>query len=409
MPLHILGVVLVQATSTTLMSVISVLAIKRFGANEWQSLLVTAAPTVFFTFSIFWNDLFSHTRFARYMFIYWLIACLPLAIIGAATQYWMLLIPHLLCSLGGAGYHPASGELLKRLYPAASRGRIYSVVWGTSAVAAALFGTLVGRWLHHDENSFRWFLPLAAGMQFVGVLIFCILSRITAADDGRVKVSEDRTLYERVVEPVTHTREVLAADPVFARYEAAYMTYGVGWMICYALLPILGIKALQLTYEQVQDSTQVAYLIGLVLMLGPAGYLMDRLGPVRSTGLSFLMLTAYPLGLIAAHDPKSLGIVSFVYGLSHAGTSMGWMLGPVALAPSPEKVPQYVAIHATFVGIRGKIFQLLGVGLYTLTQSFTLPLLLAAAAFVWSAIQMLQLSRLMEQKKKAAAPPTNAA
>jgi hypothetical protein len=71
------------------------------------------------------------------------------------------------------------------------------------------------------------------------------------------------------------------------------------------------------------------------------------------------------------------------------------MLGPVALAPSPDKVPQYVAIHATFVGIRGKIFQGLGVLLYSLTHGFTLPFLLAAAAFAWSAVQMWRLDRFM--------------
>jgi hypothetical protein len=75
------------------------------------------------------------------------------------------------------------------------------------------------------------------------------------------------------------------------------------------------------------------------------------------------------------------------------------MLGPVSLAPTPDKVPQYVAIHATFVGIRGKIFQGLGVLIYTLTHSFVLPFLLAAAAFGWSAFQMWQLNRIMMRSK----------
>jgi hypothetical protein len=73
------------------------------------------------------------------------------------------------------------------------------------------------------------------------------------------------------------------------------------------------------------------------------------------------------------------------------------MLGPVALAPTPAKVPQYVAIHATFVGIRGKIFQGLGVLIYSMTHSFVIPFVLAAMAFAWSAVQMWQLNRMMNR------------
>jgi hypothetical protein len=72
-------------------------------------------------------------------------------------------------------------------------------------------------------------------------------------------------------------------------------------------------------------------------------------------------------------------------------------------------VPQYVAIHATFVGIRGKIFQGLGVLLYSLTDGFTLPFLLAAGAFAWSAVQMWRLDRLMRPGRREGRRGMNAA
>jgi MFS family permease len=138
-------------------------------------------------------------------------------------------------------------------------------------------------------------------------------------------------------------------------------------------------------------------------MILPAGFLMDKIGAVRTTGLSFLFLMVYPILLIFADGPTALLVASVCYGLAHSGTSMGWMLGPVSLAPSPDKVPQYVAIHATLVGIRGKVFQFLGVGLYMLvgkvshsmSAAFAVPFVLAAAALLWASIQMWQLSRRM--------------
>ncbi|MFN9993572.1 MAG: hypothetical protein ACK54H_09510, partial [Phycisphaerales bacterium] len=120
-----------------------------------------------------------------------------------------------------------------------------------------------------------------------------------------------------------------------------------------------------------------------------------------STGLSFLLLSLYPIGLIFANDADSLWWVSLYYGLAHTGASVGWMLGPVSFAPSPEKVPQYVAIHATFVGIRGKVFQVLGVFLYEYTHDFTIPFVIGAISFVWSAWQMFALDRRMHPKPES--------
>lgn len=388
--------------------VMPVLARKQFNANDWQTLLITATPTIFFSLSIFWNDFFKRRSFARYLIIYWLWACLPYAFMGFATNYWLLLIPHIFTCIGGAGYHPAAGELLKSLYPDRIRGKVYAVVWGSSMVFGALVGLGLGKWLAHDPVAFKIALPIAAGLQLVGVGMFILLAHASGHLSRRTydESLDVRSTWKRVTEPMGHMKEVLKSDPIFARYEGAYMTYGVGWMIGYALLPILVTDKLHLDYDQIAKSTQFAYLIALVAMIFPVGLLMDRIGAIRTAGLSFGLLTLYPLGLIIAGSENQLLVVSIIYGIAHSGGSMAWMLGPVSLAPTPDKVPQYVAIHATLVGIRGKVFQGLGVGLYALTHSFTLPLAIAAAAYSWSAVQMWQLHgrRMREARRGESAP-----
>jgi len=391
-----------------------VLARKRFGANDWQTLLITATPTIFFSLSIFWNDYFNRRTLGKYLLTYWAFACLPLAAIAFAENFWMLFIPHLLTCIGGAGYHPASGELLKGLYPDNVRGRRYGFVWGSSMVMSAAGAYIIGRWMTRDPEAFRIFLPAAALIQLLGLGVFYTLARVTGISARRAVQSAYHdgnysfaARWKRLVRPIAHMGQVLRDDPIFARYEAAYMTYGVGWMIAYALLPILVTTKLNLDYDAIAESTHVSYLLAMVAMIYPAGLLMDKLGAVRSTGLSFALLTIYPIGLLLARDSHELLVVSIAYGIAHAGASVGWMLGPVSLAPSPEKVPQYVAIHATLVGLRGKIFQLLGVGLYTLFGSFMIPLLIAAAAYAWSAVQMWKLNdRMANAKATAALPPS---
>lgn len=397
---HGLGVTLLQSTQMAIWFVFPVLARKRFEANDWQTLLVTLSSSVLFALSIFWNDLFARRSFGAYLRVWWLVGCAPLLLCALAVDYWTLLVPYVVSCVGVAGYHPAGGDLLKALYPAATRGRIYSAMWGVSMVAGAAMGWGVGEWLEADHNAFRYYLPGAAMLQLAGVWVFVRLSHATGHGAGRTVTADGvRTVAARLLEPIAHAKEVLRGDRVFARYEAAYMTYGVGWMIAYALLPMLVTDKLALRYDQIAFSTQTAYLLALVAFLWPAGLLMDRLGPVRSTGLSFGMLSVYPILYLMSGDVYMLTIASVAYGAAHAGASVGWMLGPVALAPTKEKVAQYVAIHATLVGVRGTLFQMLGVGLYMAFGDFRPPLVLAALAYVWACVQMFQLDRVMGRKK----------
>lgn len=398
---HIIASACVQATWFASQFLLPVLARKRFEAGEWETLLITATPTIFFALSIFWNDLFSRRSFARYLMVFWLWGCLPYAFVAFAQNYWMLLVPHLLACIGGAGLHPASGELLRALYPDKVRGRIYSWVWGSSMVFGAGVGFGLGKWLTHDGESFRIYMPLLAGLQGVGVGVFVWLAHKSGHLSRRKHstAADVRSTWKRVVEPLGHMRETLKADPVFTRYEAAYMTYGVGWMIGTALLPILVTEKLKLNYDQISASTYTTYQLAMFLMIIPAGFVMDRLGAVKTAAISFAMLTLYPIGLVLSGNQQHLTIASMWFGIAHVGGSMAWMLGPVSLAPTPEKVPQYVAIHATLVGVRGKVFQFLGVGLYLLTHSFAVPLILAAVAYLWAGYQMWTLDAQVRARK----------
>lgn len=407
---NVAAAVLIQSTATALYAIMPVLVRKEFGAGKWEMLAITAPPTVLYVLSIFWNDRLARTSLRKYLVLFWLIASLPMAAVAAAQSYWMVLLPYLLACCGGAGYHPASGDLLKRLYPDASRGRVYGILSGASTAGGALLTFGIGEWMNADSAAFRIFMPIAVGMQLAGCGIFLWLERRAPGErSGRAeKAPPGGGGLASALRPVLHMREALRDDPTFARYEAAYMTYGVGWMIGYALLPMIATDKLGLRYDQFTNSTWVPYQIALVLALIPAGLLLDRLGAIRSTGLSFLLLALYPLGLIGAENSAQLALVSVVYGVAHAGASVGWMLGPVSLAPTRDKVPQYVAIHATLVGLRGAVFQFLGVALYAVTKSFTAPLIVAGLAYLWSSWQMWSLHRRMSRTPAARTPDSSA-
>jgi MFS family permease len=390
LPVHIAGAVLVQSVMMAVYAMLPIIAIRRFDAGPSQSVILTAAPVVLFALSIFWNAVFERSALGRYWTLYWLVASLPLVLMAWVTGFAGLAVCTVIASLGLSAYQPAAGELLKRLYPDRARGRIYGVMQMVIMLAAAGITYGIGGWLERDPESFRVFLPMAAGAQAVGVVVLWRLAHATGAEGQRHRrtPTPGEGVVRAVIEPLTHMREVLAKDRSFARYEAAFMTYGVGWMICNALVPILATTKLGLDYKATASSAYMTYQLTLGLSMIPAGLLLDRFGAARATAFAFLALAAYPVFLALATNERELALATLFYGVTHAGVSAGWMLGPVSLAPTPARVPQYVAIHATLVGVRGALFQALGVWLYVATGSLTWPLLIAAASLVWAAWQM---------------------
>lgn len=392
---HVAGVALVQSTQYAVNAMLPVIALKHFNAGPKQTVLITAAPVTLFALSIFWNAIFSRSALGRFWIIYWLIACLPLGLAGFADQFWHLAAATIASSVGIAGFHPAAGELLKRLYPDNLRGAVYGRMQCIVMVLSGAIAFGLGTCLHRDELSFRWFLPAAAAYQGVGVFILWRLAHATGIEGQRYRSTEKKGVLATAAEPLSHMGEVLRNDARFKLYEVAFMTYGVGWMICTALVPTLASRKLNLDYQAIGLSVSLAYMVSVGLSMIPAGRLLDALGPAKATSLAFLGLTLYPLGLMFAWDERSLFAITVLYGITHAGVSAGWMLGPVAFAPSSDKVPQYVAIHATLVGVRGSIFQGVGVWLYSITGSFAPPLAIAAGSFLLAASQM----RLLERGK----------
>lgn len=390
--LHALAAAL-YATGTAVLSILPILARRRFGAGDWQTMFVTAAPPTLLVCSIFWNVLLTRLSVGRYLLVHWGCGVLPLALVALAQSFWHLLGAHLVAAVGAAGWSPVSGHLLERLYPPGRRGRAFGVISAAMLGSGMLTSLGIGVWLERDGESFRWYMPLVAAVQGVGLGLLALLAQGVGGRDPIPAAARTPRRLRDTLAPLRHMRDILRGDRMFLRYEQAFMTYGAGWMICHALLPVLVTTRLGLSYQEIAHSTQVVFGAAMLAMIYPMGWVIDRVGAARSSALSFAGLAGYPLGLLLARGPLEVALASAVYGAAMAGVQHGWMLGPVALAPTPGQVPHYVAIHTTLVGLRAVVGQGLGMALYRLTHSLTWPLLMASAAFAWGAWQMWRLDR----------------
>ncbi|MBK9118859.1 MAG: MFS transporter [Phycisphaerales bacterium] len=201
----------------------------RFGASDdalraWQTMAITAAIPTALVLSIFWGELLRRMSLRVYLLLFWLVTIVPLGGIGLVTNYWQLLVLNLISAVGLAGWAPVSGTLLKRFYPDSHHGRIYAVLSMAAHAAGLATVYLVGIWLERDPNAFRIYLPLSAATYLLGVLMLCLLVRVTGPDaPPRVRTTRS---WSALVQPIFSMHRVLAQDRTFARYEAAFMTYG---------------------------------------------------------------------------------------------------------------------------------------------------------------------------------------
>lgn len=393
---HVLCAVLIQGTWSSASFLMPVIVKKSFDGGKYHALTITVAPLVLLALSIFWAALLVRLKIGRYLLVYFACGLAPVALIAFAQNLTQLIALYCVAAVGVGAWSAVQGELIRRLYPAARSGKAFGILTSGIFLFGAVVSVVIGRMLEADPKAFRVFLPVMGGMQLVGVLLLGWLARRAGAERAGSAAAGTISL-GATLRPILHMGEVLKRDRVFFRYEAAFMTYGVGWMICWALVPLLCTEVLKLDYDSISKSTAAAYQFTLALVTLPLGYLSDRIGPARLTAACFAGLTLYPVLLILTGGAQTLMAASVVHGIFAAGVNVGWLLGPVSLAPTREMVPQYVAIHASLVGLRGAVFQLLGVGLYAMTGRMEVPLVIAGLGFAWAGYQMAGLWREMRR------------
>ncbi len=395
LPLHAAGVALL-GSGWALVYLLPFLARKDFDAGKIATWVLTAAVPVMQFFSVFWNHVYARIRPGAYFLIVALLACLPIAAMGAAPNIHAMLICFVLAAFAGAGggtaLSPINADILRTCYPDATRGRAYGIIAAAQFVGVMVFGQIMGEWSDRDPTAYRLFLPLTAALMAVGLVL---LWRVASAEAIRTRPRPKFLAGEAWFAPLRDMKRILREDRRFFIYETAFQTYGIGWMICTALMPLIGEDQLRLQRADFAFATVTVFQLTMIVLLAPAGRLSDRIGATRMASASFLWLMIYPLGLIVVCSPwsplspgYSLGAVTVLYGIGMVGVHLSWTLGPVAFAPDAERAPHYLAIHGTLVGVRAILFQGLGVGLYHLTGRFWPALLIAGTGFALASLIM---------------------
>ncbi|MCU0771790.1 MAG: MFS transporter [Verrucomicrobia bacterium] len=266
---------------------------------------------------------------------------------------------------------PLMTQVYHENYPEHERGTLFSRTVMIRILATAGFSYLAGRMLSPDLARFQWLLLVFAGA-------FALASWC---------------LYHCPSRPLTHAAGTHPFRSLrHARDDRLFRQTLISWM----LLGFGNLMMVPLRVEYLANpehgwtlngrpltAATIALLTGVVpnaarLLLNPLwGRLFDR---VNFFVLRMALNAGFLLGILTFFLSGSLtGLVvgAVFYGISHAGGDVAWSLWVTKFAP-PDRVADYMSVHAFFTGVRGVIAPVVAFQLVTLLPVSALALISGA-------------------------------
>ena len=251
-------------------------------------------------------------------------------------------------------FNPMLNTFLSTTFTPSTRGKYVGYAMSIMALVAVVFSRISGTLM--DKDSSITSLILAIGG--VGGCLAILIASIPFKQTYR-----DRT--KKQPNPFTSMIAILKKDPVFLKFELYFYVYGIAFMIILPAIPLYLVDNLRLNYTEISTAKVLIPQFFIIVLAPFVGKLHDRTTPQRFSGLSFLILSSYPLilGCASFFTPSTALVFVYasyiMYGIAMIGVSFAWNISTIELAKhgSPQ---QYQAIHITLTGIRGLIIPPLG-------------------------------------------------
>jgi MFS family permease len=371
-------------------------SMRSMGAPGWTPQLLIAGQMLWL-FAPAWPPLLARMHKQRvFTWLGW-ISKGPLFLIGFATVVstgaggrgygdWGLFVACLL--VHGAldsVYTPHRNAFLRANYPLAVRGRIYGLVGAVSGIAAMLAALFASTFIDANARWIRIVFPLAAAFGVLGTLMF---SRIPWRYDGPREAKGPAGFAMIGHSLVSGWRESIATlrrDKGFRDFEIGFMLYGIALLSATPLIVTYAEKTLGVSTLEWSQAQRLAFPVAQLLMIPLVGWLSDKIGVVRVSGLAFLAMGVFFLAMTQASVAWHLKVLYAFYGVGMAGVNVGWSLGPLHFAPT-GRAHHYSAVHVACVGIRSLVGPVLGlvvVKFASAPAAFVVSSALEVLAFVW--------------------------
>lgn len=384
---------------------------KTFGASAFLVTLMVAAPPVSQLLAIVWGNLMEGRSKRPFILGFGGIGRLALLLVAVATTPLGFSLPVVFSITMATAIVPALNALYQTNYTNMDRGQVFGWVMSVTAVCNIAGSMGAGAWMDLDPRAYRWIYPLA-GVVGLGasILYYRIRARrlaLTLRVSRRARAAGHEPRADRLAaaadwlgdvqralrHPLRGALTTFRADPDFLRFEAAYMVYGLAWMLVQPVIPIFLVDEIRIEYGQAALARGLVFW-GVISLASPLfGRMLDRWNAVRVSIVGFALLIFFPLAMALSRSLPAIYASFAIYGLAMAAVNISWTMGPMLFAGNRDAAV-YMGVHVTMVGIRGLVGNPLGLLLLE-TAGSRAAFLTASALFAGATILMLRLQRRM--------------
>ncbi|MCS7015118.1 MAG: MFS transporter [Gemmatales bacterium] len=268
-------------------------------------------------------------------------------------------------------------------YPRSLFGRVLGTLIFWNYLGMVLAALLAGVVSSQDVRSYQWLYPLAGLCGLVACVFYGQLRLLRQPMVGRP--GSWRTGWQRL-------RQVMQQDRRFRYFEIAFFLSGSAFFVSWGVSIVLAHE--RLGWDTASITLWMTVVPQLVLALTSPiwGYVLDRIGIVRTRLLIAIVMTGYLacyLGGLVWLAPALMYVGSVLRGVSEGGGQVTWALASVQFAPAPDDIPTYNGIHFILNGLRGLLMPWLGkwLALASAGMPLGLSVLISALAVVvicWS-------------------------
>lgn len=324
--------------------------LRRLGASSDLLALYTAQTylgSVLATLGVLLMRRFSPMAFGA---ICWLIGrSLLLLIFWITDAAWLLALTAVFWTLEALPA-PAYARIVQAIYPLRYRGRALALVRVGMVLALLITTPLAG--IGFDTLGYQILIPLASVLGVIATLLF---TRLRIAPDA---------LPPQPARSLGSIWGILGQNRSFAIYLLSFSLYGLGFLMCLPLFPIVQVDRLGLSYSQIGYlglAQSVFWLLGNLYW----GRQIDRRGGMWVMRANFVVALIVPFCYIWAVNGWMLLPAFIAHGIIAAGIDLAVISTAMELA-DPEQVAEYSALQATIIGLRGMLGPFIGVALLRL-------------------------------------------
>lgn len=281
-----------------------------------------------------------------------LMICVGICLLLASCTSCGILFILLVC-LAKIGYKetvPFVTDIYNRNYPKQRRGQIIGTLFMVLAVSEIVFSLISGKLLDHSMKNYRVILFLTALATFLGGIIF---SKLPNAQ--KIQKKEGSVLKSNF--------SILKNDLLFGKILFFWSLMSVAFQMTYPL------RTEYIANKVYNVNLSNSAITALIIIIPTCTRLLSSIfwGKVfdaRNFAMMKIMINlCFLVGVPTFFFSKNvilLGISAITLGLGHSGNLTAWQLWVTKIAPSPEKLSEYVSIDTAIMGFRDALASVFG-------------------------------------------------